>query len=213
MKTMCEMLDYYYETWFGIQPDKINYNTTLATAEHLADNGFTLKEILNIFLEIQSEKITPEDLPERLWEESLTDKGKHYYHRVLRIKSKPSTINIETGQMTHYPYFLEMKILYTIRELVARYYTVIGVPVELQDYKRDTAQFQFLFKKYSKVEVEPLDFILKLIDTAAQQDDSFISEPFKLDSYAKEVNDYFKAMVPNATKEKANLIYWRSYNG
>lgn len=202
----------YYILCRGIEPSKEAFNRTLATAKHLKDNNISDKDILNILKDSDKEIITGEDLPEYLWEDSLLNKGVFYYSDILHIKSKPPTWNPITFEEVTEPFFMEMKIKFTIDDLLNYYYDTCRIPVEIRDKKKDSGAFLHLIKKYNAFKNVPgIDYVLALIMSASKDiDKTLITNVFEIEEYNKDVIEKFESMYQQAEYEKTNQIVWRN---
>lgn len=206
----------FYMLTTGIEPEEQDFNRTLSTANYLKDNGFNNIEILNIFKNIMKDKknavIYGEDLPEELWDNSLLEKGKFYFSDILHIKSKPPSWNPVTFKEECESFFLEMKINFTMDNLLEYYYDKCRVPQGLQDDKKNAGALNHLIKKYNAFNNVPgIDYVIALINkTANDIDKSFTSEVFEIEDYNKEVIEEFEAIYNQATFEKTNVIIWRN---
>lgn len=207
--------DFYLLTT-GIEPEEKDFNRTLSTAKYLKDNGFNNIEILNIFKNIIKDKkntvICGEDLPEELWDNSLLEKGKFYFSDILHIKSKPPSWNSITFKEECEPFYLEMKIKFTMNNLLEYYYDKCRVPQGLQDDKKNAGALNHLIKKYNAFNNIPgIDYVIALINKASSDiDRNFTSEVFEIEDYNKEVIEEFEAVYNQATFEKTNVIVWRN---
>jgi hypothetical protein len=155
--------------------------------------------------------LTPDILPEWLWDNSLLSKDSFYYHNTLQITSRPPSFNPITRQEIVYPFFIEMKIVYTMEQLIRYFYRTTRLDIALIDMKRDSASFKYLLDKYQKSVsfVEPIDFILSLIDYAKDIEDNKISNIFDIKNNEQEVYKMLENKVAQASLEKVNSIVWR----
>ena len=191
-------------------PDE-DFNKILATANYLKDNGKTSKEIFKIFMNIDKTIVTPEDLPESLWSESLLEKGVFYYNNRLHITSKAPTWNPKTFQEECEPFFIEMIINFTMEDLLNMYYTECRVPIGLRDKIRDKGALSHLLTKYNNLKAPGLDYVMLMIDLASKDvETQFLSNPFELETYSKEAFMILEDMAVEATHNKSNIIVWRS---
>lgn len=204
-----KLMNAYYRIANGYYDEALDL-ITKATIMHLIDNGYDFKDILNIIRNSDiKECFAPECLPDVLWENSLIKRNTYYYHSSLHITSKPPKWNPETMQVESEPFFMEMKIKYTMQDLLSYFYTKCMIDIDLRDEKRDSGAFEFLFTRYSKItEVETLDFILLLIDEAAHSE-AIINTPLKLQEFDFEVLSNCKKFTAEAKYNKANKIVWR----
>lgn len=161
-----EIADYYYGTIYTVPVTDAEKNRTMATIGYLFDCGYSY---LNICKELSLYKIPVikyDNLRDKLWEGSLIKKGAFYLHRELTIISKPPEYDIISEKEIVYPFFYEVKICYTIDDVLRYFYKNIkGENMVLTEQKIDIGVVNYLMKKYSRIDyVEPLDIILSLID-------------------------------------------------
>ena len=209
-----------YTLAVGIEPSEDTLNRTLATANYLKDNNFDTKDILKILRNAMKEidknnleiPIRGEDLPNELWNNSLLEKNRFYYSDILHIKSKAPSWNPITFKEECEPFFLEMKINFTIDDLLIYYYDKCRVPQGLTDDKKNAGALNHLIKKYEKFNNIPgLDYVIALIDKANKDiDKNFFADVFEIENYNKEVIEEFTAMYEQAVFEKTNVIVWRN---
>lgn len=209
-----------YTLAVGIEPSEDTLNRTLATANYLKDNNFDTKDILKILRNAMKEidknnleiPIRGEDLPNELWNNSLLEKNRFYYSDILHIKSKAPSWNPITFKEECEPFFLEMKINFTMDDLLIYYYDKCRVPQGLRDDKKNSGALNHLIKKYEKFNNIPgLDYVIALIDKANKDiDKNFFSDVFEIENYNKEVIEEFTAMYEQAVFEKTNVIVWRN---
>lgn len=208
-KQVCEYLDKYYSLAIGIEPDEKDYKRTYDTAKYLLDNKFTIQEIIMIFTEIGKNKITVNDLPDRLWN-GLIEKGVFYYSNLLHITSKPPTWNPLTFKEECEPFFMEMVMNYNYDDLLNQYYSECRVPIAFRDKTKDIGALKHLINKYKNLSAPSLDFVLLMIKLAGQDTDvDFFNNVFDIERYAKEAFITLNNLVQNATLYKNNQIIWR----
>lgn len=202
----------YYALSRGIEPSEESFNRTLATANYLKDNGYLENDILKIFEYINKDIITGEDLPEELWNDSLLNKNIFYYSDILHIKSNPPSWDPITFQEKCEPFFLEMKINFTMSDLLDYYYEKCRIPIGLRDNKKNIGALNHLIKKYNAFnDIPGIDYVLALILRASQDiNKELICDIFEIEEYNKEVIEEFKALYEQCVFEKNNKIVWRS---
>ena len=213
----------------GIEPSKEDFNKTLAVAKYLKDNGYDIEFMFllmqDTFRNVKDEEeyiydeninrqrktcITFDDLPDKLWENSLLERNKFYYSEILHLKSKPPTWNPITFEETCEEFYLEMIINFTIDDLMNYYYEKCRIPLNLQDDKKVKGALMFLINKYDKFKAPGIDYVISLIDAASNDiDREMILEVFEIEEYAKEVIQKFDKMIEQAEYEGANKIVWR----
>lgn len=200
----------YYSLVVGQEPEEKAFKRTLATANYLKDNGYTEAEILDIFKSIHKEIITGEDLPKELWNESLLEKDKFYYSDILHIKSKAPTWDPITYKEIHEPFYLEMRIRFTIDDLLNYYYEKCKVALSFRNKKKDSGAFNHLINKYNNHNsVAGIDYVIALIELASKNIDCIYTNVFDIQQYEKEVIEYFNNIYEQSVYEKTNLIIWR----
>lgn len=200
----------YYKMMKGILPEEEMLCITKKTIGYLVDNGLSKEEILTTLINTgKGDAVAPTDLPESLWDNSLMEKDKFYYHNILHLTSPPPKWNPVTLQEEVSAYYLEMKIEFTEQDLLYYYYAKLRVPVELRDEKKDLGGFKFLLEKYKKMKVESLDFVLSLIDFCVDNEEIKVLNVLDLSKAEKEVYDYYEYITSMAEHDKANKIIWR----
>ncbi len=199
-----ETIDF-YELMTGITPTEDIVKNLNNCVLYLKDNNFSNKEIFNILNENKNINIKASELPDKYWKGSLLKPNTFYYHDKLRIISKAPKWDPETLKEITYPYFLEMKIMFTMNDLIQYYYEKTLIPVELRNRKSEEASFKYLLDKYKIMKVEPIDFILFLIDSV-KSDDS-INKVFDLQKYEPDVFKMFERLNSDKTIKKE--IVWR----
>ena len=100
------------------EADERDRTTTEMTCKILLENGFKVKEIVDVLKELAELKtVSKKDLPKRLWKNSLIDKDKFYYHNQL-IMVPRDMFDPETGEEIHQKFYLMNKIMYTMDDLL-----------------------------------------------------------------------------------------------
>lgn len=228
---MKELVYKYYSTFVGIEPTKEEFEKTLAVANYLKDNNKNAQGIFLIFYAIEQQRkqnkeivlnnevivehstknyISFDELPNKLWNDSLLEKNKFYYSEILHLKSKPPTWNPITFEETCEEFYLEMIINFTIDDLKDYYYDKCRIPLNLQDDKKVKGALMFLINKYDKFKASGIDYVISLIDAASNDiNKEMILEVFEIEEYAKEVIQKFDKMIEQAEYEGANKIIWR----
>ena len=203
---------YYYQIYGHYPYDSEKpLEKTQKVIDYLKDAGISNSEILKVIEEApRAEYLTPDMLPEWLWEGSLLEKGVFYYHHLLHIKPEAPTLDPRTGRMNKSPFFLEMKIRFTLDDLVEYFYRRADIPPELRNYNKDRGALKNMLERYSRIDfAEPLDFVLTLIDIGAEDEYAFLTSPFDTTEYAKQAYDLLKARAQEAELAGANKIIWR----
>lgn len=205
------LLNTYYSIIIGVEPYKEDYSRTVATTKHLIDNGFSQREIFNIYKEIGKSRIEVKDLPDRLWN-TLIDRNQFYYSNILHITSKPPTWNPKTFKEECEPFFMEMVMNFSMENLIQLYYDKCRVPVNLRlkQYNKAEGAFYHLLNRYDTLRAPALDYILLMLNLASEDTDmEFITDVFEIEKYFKEAYEILNKMVDEATFNKTNVIVWR----
>lgn len=211
-----DFVEMYYSNVVGCYPFHTDDNRfkTQAVIDYLIDAGFSDGEILR-FVENApaSDCLEPSFLPDWMWEGSLLKRDTFYYHNSLHIVSKPPSWNPRTGKQTSSRFYLEMKIKYTMMDLIRYFYRTLGVDRALLDEKRDAAAFKYLMDRYKRFEpeIQALDFVLALVDYAKHMDEDETSVTNILDvkRYEAPALELLQNRVSEASLAKANVIVWR----
>lgn len=205
--------DYYYRQTVGCYPadDDTCLIQTKKTIDYLFDCGFSEQEVLKVLEEAEpAASLTPDLLPDWLWEGSLIERGKFYYHRILHIKPEAPVYNPRTGEVKTTPFYLEMKIRFTMDDLLDYFYDTMMTPAELVDRNKDAGAFKYMLEKYKKISfIEPLDFILSLIDYTKETEAVPTSSVLDTQKHEREVYDLLKQKTEEAKAAKMNRIVWR----
>lgn len=208
---MIKLIMQYYSLISGIEPEVENFNRTLSTARYLEVNGFSHSEIFKLFKLISKQKIEGQDLPKSLWKDSLLEKDVFYYHNEFHITSKPPTWNPVTFKEECEPFFIEMKIKYTMQDLINRFYDKCKVPIGLRDDKLVEGGLKHLLWKYNNLSAPAIDYIMVMIDLADQDvDRDLMNNVFDIEKYSKEAFIILEDMVQEAKFAKSNEIIWRN---
>lgn len=186
-----DLMNYYNTNILGYYPGDNQSEKTMCTISYLRDCGFKDNDILKIINEVMpQEAFTPDMLPERLWDGSLLKKDGLYLHRELRVPSPVPAIDRNTGKEIKTNLYNEMKIMYTVDNLLDYYYDKLSIPLEFRNRKRDTAQFNTLLKHYGMFNgVAGVEIMLDLIDQTCYE---FITvlNPFDLENPHKIASAY-----------------------
>lgn len=195
----------FYELMVGTTPNEEDVKNLNGCVLYLKDNNFSDREIFNILSDSKNINIKASELPSKYWEGSLLKPNTFYYHDKLRIMSKAPKWDPETLREITYPYFLEMKIMFTMDDLIEYFYQKTLIPVELRNRKNEEASFKYLLDKYKVMKTEPIDFILFLIDSVKEEDS--IYKVFDLQKYEPDVFKMFERLNSDKTIKKE--IVWR----
>lgn len=208
-----KLIELYTRLGKGIY-DEVNRVKTKATLLHLIDNNFTEKEIVKIITDCKiKDFMTPDDLPDYLWDNSLLKRDTFYYSSVLQMVSPPPKWDPEKMTYSSEPFYLEMKINFTMNDLLEHYYNELKIDVNFRDENKDKGALQYLLNKYKLNGVESIDVILLLIEEAkATSEKHIITNPLKLQDFEGEVISFLNNVIPNKITNKENKIIWRTCN-
>lgn len=198
---MEKILNLYIKTIYPSGDEKLKTRTRLVIS-HLKDNNYSDQFILNYLVE------NGPLLKDFLWDDSLLRKDAFYYHNKLRITSKSSVWNVNMKEKST-KFYLEMKINFTMDDLLEYYYSNLNIPVGFRDEKRDSGAFKYMLSKAYLNNLESIDFVLSLIDYNKENENDFLSTPFDL-KFQKEVYNRLSYIINNS---KYNKIIWRDCNG
>lgn len=189
---------YAYVVYGHIIEDENLLKKLKRTINYLIDNNYDNTFIFSYLLDYGPV------ISEVLWHNTLLKPDAFYYHEQLTIMPGPSIWHPNMKEKSQ-KFYLEMKIKYTIDDLLNYYYTELLIPVELRDRNKDKGAFEHMLKKYTKFRCEPIDFILYLIDYNKQQE-AFVTNVFDLQKYERETYEKINYIVENSLHKN---IVWR----
>ena len=167
---MENLAEEYYRWAWGCYPheNKVPLRKTQCVIEYLQDNNWEDADILELLTKApKREYLSPNDLPDSLWENSLIKRDTFYYHRILQIVSPPPVWRPGKPVMPTALY-VEMRIHFTMNDLFQYATSKLEIPMYLWDIKKESGALRYLLKKYEKAPfAESLDILLFLIDKAA----------------------------------------------
>lgn len=147
---------------------------------------YTVSEILD-YLQIKYRKDKPVERTD-----NLLQRNKFYFHQALQITPPaPITTQLPDGSFhtTYEPFYLEIRELFTLDDLLDYFYMRAGV-VEKLTVDRDKGAFRHMLKSYD------IDFLLHLIDEGvAQAQDRGMNpptEPFSLQAFVAEAQELYE---------------------
>jgi hypothetical protein len=211
-----DYVEMYYSQVHGCYPFDTDNNKIKSKKiiDYLHDAGISENDIME-FVEHApaSDYLTPGMLPESLWKGSLLEKGKFYYHRTLHIVSKPPVWDHIAKKEIVYPFFMEMRIRYSMDDLLDYYYGLFKVEQLMKDKKRDGAAFKYLLERYKKISfIEPIDYVLMMTDFVSESSKTgqcTIRSPLDLNSYESDIYTLLDNMTKDASFQGVNKIVWR----
>lgn len=204
-------VDFFYSQCVGIYPnDETKVRITEDTVDYLKDNKFSSDKIIEVLkLSKCQDCLYPDNLPDELWNDSLIRRNRFYYHKRLQLISKAPVLDILTGKIITYPFYKEIIINFTMKDLIDYFYTAMDISKELIDIKKDSGSFNYLFKKYSAIkDIETLDLILVMIDITKQN--HRVTNIINIEEYNSEAINTLRSWQKEARIADANKIIWRS---
>ncbi len=209
-------VDYFYANSVGTYPgdeDK-RVKITERTIQYMLDSGIPSEEIYSVLQNISGKDcLYPTELPDSLWEGSLTCKNQFYFHRQLQLISKAPTYNIHTGKTITYPFYKEMKIRYSAANLIEYFYYSANIDSRFMqaNQKQNIGAVKYLLNKYNNISstgVQTLDIILYAIDYISESD--FTRSLLDIDKYIPDAVSYLDKTKRAARLVGADQIIWRS---
>lgn len=206
-----DLAEMYYELNCGVysSPDGDSKRKTQKLIDYLFEAGVSLSDIIRVIEEAPKKSfLSKEDLPEWLWEKTLLKKDVFYYHHELQVISKPPSMDMRTLKINSVPFYLEMKIKFDMNSLMKYYYAKANTEPSFMDRKKDEGAMKYLLTQYERVDfIEPIDFLLTLIDYAIRETDCSTKTILQIDSlFRAEVFETVKRKTAEAKAAKANLI-------
>lgn len=167
------LLKYYYLEILKLDDiQDAEIEATDKTIDYLYDCSFSTVEILSELTRQNNRSVNQTNLTNNLWKNSLIKRNAYYLHHELRISSPSPVYDFENDCIKTYPFYLEMKIRYTIDDVLNYFYSKMNsLSLQLIDKKTDKKTVIFLMNKYDNIDyIEPLDIILYTIDKKFEED-------------------------------------------
>lgn len=203
-----DLVNLYYDFIAGEYPENEEYyNRTSMLIEYLKDAGFKDNELTSLILNEMPNKdyLTVDDIPESAWNDSLLSKDVFYYHKELQVISPPSTWDEIK------PFYLEMKIKYTVEDILNYFCSRCNVREEWLNKNKEIGSIKYLLESYSKFNfITPVDFLLHLIDYAASFEDTKYQSIYDICVHELECAEYLENDIKNAKLQKKNKVIWRT---
>lgn len=125
---------------------------------------------------------------------NLIEQDVFYYHSELRNMSQPPTIkkDPETGKLVRYsePFYLEMKVRYTMQELLNYWYSQMGITPTEHMLRQDEGKFKYILGNYT------LDEVLFTIDASnvlrKERQLKPLRNAFELDKYIEDGREFIR---------------------
>jgi hypothetical protein len=186
-----------YELCYGVEPEDKDLLLLEIKHQRLLDNGYTVKEANKILID------TKLNIDNYEHSDSIIDSDIVFRHHELQIHSKPGGFDPATCTVIKRPYYLEMKVRYTMDNLLNYYYTKLIVPPLFRDEKRDIGAFNHLISSFKSPVINSVDFILFVIDFAASNDYK-TNNPLDLKNWFQSTYEYLEQFVLNTKLELVN---------
>ena len=104
-----------------------------------------------------------------------------------------------------------MKIKYTMKQLINRFYDKCKVPVGLRDDRLIEGGLKHLLGKYNNLSAPAIDYIMVMMDLADEDiDKKTITNVFDIEEYSVEAFVMLEDIVQEAKVTKSNEIIWRN---
>ena len=186
-----------YELCYGVEPEDKDLLLLEIKYQRLLDNGYTDKEANKILIDTKLNIDNYEHL------DSIIDSDIIFRHHELQIHSKPGGFDPATCTVIKRPYYLEMKVRYTMDNLLNYYYTKLIVPPLFRDKKRDIGAFNHLINSFKSPVINSVDFILFVIDYAASNEYK-TNNPLDLKNWFQSTYEYLEQFVLSTKLELVN---------
>jgi hypothetical protein len=217
---------WYYSNVYGNYSFKTqnNFNITKLSFQYLIDSGISAEEIVDFSNRHPEGIITPKTIIDdiQLWKDSLIIPNQYYSHKSLQIIAPAAhweTVNGKSTLMVVDDFWLEIKLRYTMKDLISDYTNSMYNSIISQTEKQTAGCFNFLLTKYQAVinkqcsaYLTALDLVLAGIDTHHKAYHGFINSPLDLQA---DIDTIFQEMLWEAKlgSESGNRkIIWRSHN-
>lgn len=162
-----QLAAFYYNDMLGYRTSERNAEITTKTIEILKDNKFSDKEIIQILLKSNEESITPQHIFDRI-DNGLIEAGVFYFHKELQIVPSAPTVSIHNKTVQQSAFYHEVKLRYTVEELLAYFYNRLSIKIEMQDTQKHIVQMNYVLnfcKRFTPIQA--LDMVLFCIDELA----------------------------------------------
>lgn len=200
------LTDFYYDFNVGEYiEDEIKIKQTTNVLNHLKEAGFNDIEIVDLIIKDFDNKnsLSFEDLPDNLWDNSLIERNKFYYHKELQILSKAPTWD------KYYPFYREMKIRYIEKDIMIYFNKEFNINKDLVNESQELGSIKYLLDKYNVFKfVSSLDFILMLIDyNKANGQKAY--KIYDICNKAMEFAEILEIDIKNSVIKNKNTVIWR----
>jgi hypothetical protein len=186
-----------YELCYGVEPEDKDLLLLEIKYQRLLDNGYTDKEANKILID------TKLNIDNYEHSDSIINTDTLYRHHELQIHSKPGGFDPATCTIIKRPYYLEMKVRYTMSNLLDYYYNKLVVPIMFRDEKRDIGAMNHLISSFKSPLINSVDFILFVIDYVASNQYK-INNPLELKNWFQQTYEYLEQFVLSTKLELVN---------
>ena len=186
-----------YELCYGVEPEEKDLLLLEIKHQRLIDNGYTNKEANKILID------TKLNIDNYEHSDSIIEANTLYRHHELQIHSKPGGFDPATCTVIKRPYYLEMKVRYTMDNLLDYYYTKLVVPLMFRDEKRDIGAMKHLISSFKSPMINSVDFILFVIDYVASNQYK-VNNPLDLKNWFQNTYEYLEHFVLSTKLELVN---------
>ena len=187
-----------YELCYGVEPEEKDLLLLEIKHQRLLDNGYTEKEANKILID------TKLNIDEYEHTDSIINSADIVFrHHELQIHSKPGGFDPATCTVIKRPYYLEMKVRYTMNNLLNYYYNKLIVSPLFRDEKRDIGAFNHLINSFKSPVINSVDFILFVIDYTASNGYK-TNNPLDLKNWFQSTYEYLEQFVLSTKIELVN---------
>lgn len=207
-----QLAAFYYNDILGYRVNERNADITTKTIEILQDNKFSDKEIIQILLQSNEESITPQIIFNRI-DSGLIEAGLFYFHKELQIVPSAPVVSVHNKAIQQpTAFYHEVRLRYTIEDLLAYFYNKLSISIEMQDKDKHTVQMNYVLnfcKRFAPIQA--LDMILFSIDELAYNHIEAY-EPFdiKQTSILSTIHNKLKAYYNEAKATNQLRYIWRT---
>lgn len=206
--TINDYADFYFNFMIGEYPDNFeDYKKTANLFQYLIDAGINDGDIYMITGLVKPKScLSIEDIPLSLWENSLLEKDKFYFHKELQVTPPPPGWDTDED----YVFYKEMKIRYTLDDVLDYFIRVSGVRAEWVARDKEIGSIKYLLKEYKKFKfIEPIDFILHLIDYCSSCGIE-LNSIYDLRNEEIKLAEMLELDILNAKAKGKDKVIWRS---
>jgi hypothetical protein len=207
-------VSYYYENRFGYFPDKKYWETTYLTLWYLNVNNLNDSEILSELNRHDTIQISVSDLSEELWKNSLTQKGKFYFHHELQIISPAPVFSLKAGASCEEDWCVP-KIRFTYQDLVNYFwYNISQTEREIWILGHNTdKEINYLLLRFrnSFQDIDPLDYLMFLLDEMIRDENKqHIKGLISVTDYIGNTLETYRNMILEAKAKGFDKPRWPS---